>query len=235
MLGSVTFQGLCKGSMEFLIKGTLQAPTDSSKFFTDTWIGFQYLDDLTVEGGGSLDGQGSAAWGFNDCAENSKCSPLPAVSLSLTILVISSLFASFHGINHLHLQTLRFNFVNNSRIQNVQSINSKNAHFNLFACNNMNISHVKVMAPANSPNTDGIHIGSSQKIQISQSTIGTGDDCIAMIAGSQNIDIFDVICGPGHGISVGSLGRDHENDYVQGLSIRNCTFTGTENGVRIKT
>ncbi|CAA2963619.1 exopolygalacturonase-like [Olea europaea subsp. europaea] len=209
MLGSVTFQGLCKGSMEFLIKGTLQAPTDSSKFFTDTWIGFQYLDDLTVEGGGSLDGQGSAAWGFNDCAENSKCSPLPA--------------------------TLRFNFVNNSRIQNVQSINSKNAHFNLFACNNMNISHVKVMAPANSPNTDGIHIGSSQKIQISQSTIGTGDDCIAMIAGSQNIDIFDVICGPGHGISVGSLGRDHENDYVQGLSIRNCTFTGTENGVRIKT
>lgn len=96
MLGSVTFQGLCKGSMEFLIKGTLQAPTDSSKFFTDTWIGFQYLDDLTVEGGGSLDGQGSAAWGFNDCAENSKCSPLPAVSLSLKILVLSSLFASFH-------------------------------------------------------------------------------------------------------------------------------------------
>ncbi|CAI9787672.1 unnamed protein product [Fraxinus pennsylvanica] len=78
MLGSVTFQGVCKGSMEFLIKGTLMAATNSSNFFTNTWIGFQYLNDLTVEGGGSLDGQGSAAWGFNDCVENSQCPSLPA-------------------------------------------------------------------------------------------------------------------------------------------------------------
>ncbi|KAL2483446.1 Pectin lyase-like superfamily protein [Forsythia ovata] len=209
LLGSVTFQGPCKGSMAFLIKGTLKAPTDSSKFFINTWIGFRYLNDLTVKGGGSLDGQGSAAWGYNDCAQNSQCPPLPT--------------------------TLRFDFVNNSRVHHLRSINSKNSHFSIFACNNMNISHVKIMAPSNSPNTDGIHIGSSRNIQISRSTIGTGDDCIAMIAGSQNIDIFDVFCGPGHGISIGSLGRDHENDYVQGIHIRNCTFAGTENGVRIKT
>ncbi|CAI9754928.1 unnamed protein product [Fraxinus pennsylvanica] len=63
----------------------------------------------------------------------------------------------------------------------------------------------------------------------------TGDDCIAMIAGSQNMDVSNVFWGPEHGISIGSLGKDHQNDYVQGISIRNCTIAGTENGVRIKT
>ncbi|KAK6120671.1 hypothetical protein DH2020_045592 [Rehmannia glutinosa] len=60
-------------------------------------------------------------------------------------------------------------------------------------------------------------------------------DCISMVFGSQNIDIYDVTCGPGHGISVGSLGRSHEHEYVKGISVRNCSFIGSDNGVRIKT
>ncbi|XP_073027760.1 exopolygalacturonase-like [Primulina eburnea] len=105
----------------------------------------------------------------------------------------------------------------------------------LFACHNMNISHVILTAPGNSPNTDGIHIGSSTKIKIVHGKIHTGDDCVSMVAGSQDIDIFDVVCGPGHGISVGSLGRTHETEYVTSIHVRNCTFIGAENGLRIKT
>lgn len=56
-----------------------------------------------------------------------------------------------------------------------------------------------------------------------------------MVSGSENIDIYNVTCGPGHGISIGSLGRSHEHEYVKGISVRNCSFIDTDNGVRIKT
>ncbi|CAA0816123.1 Pectin lyase-like superfamily protein [Striga hermonthica] len=209
LLGSVLFEGDCNGSMAFLIKGTLKARTDGPNLFADTWIGFRYVADLTVKGGGILDGQGPAAWAYNDCRNNSRCLPLPA--------------------------TLRFDFVRDSTVYNLRSVDSKSAHINLFACDNIHISKVRLRAPANSPNTDGIRIGSSTRVNISHSQISTGDDCISMVSGSQNIDIHDVTCGPGHGISIGSLGRSHEREYVTGITVRNCSFIGTDNGVRIKT
>ncbi|KAG8363114.1 hypothetical protein BUALT_BualtUnG0003000 [Buddleja alternifolia] len=209
MLGSVSFEGSCNGSMAFLIKGTLKASMDPRNMFTDTWIGFRYVNNLTVKGGGVLDGEGNVAWPYNDCRTNSQCKPLPA--------------------------TLRFDFITKSKVLNLRSINSKSTHFNIFACEDMEFSHVRLRAPANSPNTDGIHIGSSTNIKISHSIITTGDDCISMVSGSQNIEIYDVACGPGHGISIGSLGRSHDHEYVKGISVRNCSFIGSDNGVRIKT
>ncbi|KAK4484507.1 hypothetical protein RD792_007090 [Penstemon davidsonii] len=209
LLGSISFEGSCKGSMTFLIKGTLKATTDPQQFFTDTWIGFRYLDKLTVKGGGYLDGQGAAAWPYNDCRRNSNCRTLPT--------------------------TLRFDFVTNSTVNNIKSVNSKNSHINIFACHNMIISNIRLTAPANSPNTDGIHIGTSNKIKISRAVIATGDDCISMVSGSRNIDIDNVACGPGHGISIGSLGRSHASEFVSGISVTNSIFIGSDNGVRIKT
>ncbi|XP_044510144.1 exopolygalacturonase-like [Mangifera indica] len=70
-------------------------------------------------------------------------------------------------------------------------------------------------APGDSSNTDGIHIGSSTGIKIYDSRIGIGDDCVSLSPGSENILVSNVVCGPGHGISVGNA--------------------GTDNGVRIKT
>ncbi|KAG6392891.1 hypothetical protein SASPL_147119 [Salvia splendens] len=74
LLRKASFEGLCNGSMAFLIKGTLVAPTDS--FFTDTWIAFRYVSGLIVKGGGSLDGQGQSAWHYNDCKTNSNPSDI---------------------------------------------------------------------------------------------------------------------------------------------------------------
>ncbi|KAF5195135.1 Exopolygalacturonase [Thalictrum thalictroides] len=173
--------------------------------FADTWLKFGYLDGLMVNGGGTLDGQGRSAW--QPCTP--KCKILPA--------------------------NLRFDFVKNAKVEQIHSVDSKNIHINLYGCQNMNLSSLTIVAPGDSINTDGIHTGDSTFIYIEHSKIGTGDDCISFSTGSKNIYVTDIICGPGHGISIGSLGATHDEDSVTGLIIKDSTFFGTDNGVRIKT
>ncbi|CAI9089036.1 OLC1v1023526C1 [Oldenlandia corymbosa var. corymbosa] len=216
MLNSVTFMGPCLGRITFRIEGSLRGPTSPSQFLNiDTWIGFQFIDGLTLEGGshgtggGVLDGQGPSAWKYNTCNRTSSCPVLPV--------------------------NLRLDFITNSTVQNIISIDSKNTHIHLFACQRLHINHIRLTAPEGSPNTDGIKIGNSTDVKILGAKIETGDDCIAMVFGSKDIDINQVQCGPGHGISIGSLGRQSTDQHVQGITVSNTNFTGTQNGVRIKT
>ncbi|CAN1197999.1 Exopolygalacturonase (Fragment) [Linum perenne] len=133
--------------------------------------------------------------------------------------------------------SLRFEFITDGVISHIRSVDSRNVHMELFGCDNMLLKNVRIKAPANSHNTDGIKIGSSTNVKIRNSVIGTGDDCIAILGKSRNLEISNVFCGPGHGISIGSLGfyPNNENDVVTGVTVSNCTFQGTSDGVRIKT
>ncbi|KAH7845276.1 hypothetical protein Vadar_000252 [Vaccinium darrowii] len=64
---------------------------------------------------------------------------------------------------------------------------------------------------------------------------GAGDDCISIGDGSAYLNISSITCGPGHGISVGSLGFNGANETVEHVYVSDVVFRGTENGVRIKT
>lgn len=110
MVNSVRFVGPCNGEIAFEIRGGLKAPVKPSLFLTDTWIGFQYVNDLTVEGGGFLDGQGYYAWKFNDCHQNTNCKPLPAVSSPLLIFPPFFLFFFFYFS---HFKRILFNEIQN--------------------------------------------------------------------------------------------------------------------------
>ncbi|KAL4272640.1 hypothetical protein GQ457_13G016800 [Hibiscus cannabinus] len=68
----------------------------------------------------------------------------------------------------------------------------------------------------------------------SRHNLCSSDDCVAINGGSSFINITGVNCGPSHGISVGSLG-DGDYDTVEELHVKNCNFSNTQNGVRIKT
>ncbi|KAK7274455.1 hypothetical protein RIF29_15545 [Crotalaria pallida] len=132
------------------------------------------------------------------------------------------------------LQTIGFAFINNGYVHHLSSIDSQNTHFAIFASENMTLANLNLIAPEDSPNTDGIKIAMSKWINIERVHISTGDDCIAMISGAKKVNISNVFCGPGHGISVGSLGSDYDED-VQEIFVKNCTFNGTSDGLRIKT
>ena len=93
-----------------------------------------------------------------------------------------------------------------------------------------------------SGNTDGIAIDSSKNVIIKNSTLSTGDDVIVIKSGleedgwrvnkpSENILIENCKFFTGHGaIAIGS----EMSGGVRNIFAHNNTFTGTENGFRIK-
>lgn len=85
-------------------------------------------------------------------------------------------------------------------MKDITSVNSKFFHIALLSNANFKASGIKIVAPAESPNTDGIHLERNTAVTISKSEIGTGDDCISVGQGNHDITIAGIKCGPGHGI-----------------------------------
>lgn len=81
VLNEVVLGGPCKGSIELQVDGTLKAPADPAQMKTDGWVTFQNVDQFTLSGGGTFDGQGKTAWTKNDCSKKMDCKNLPIVSL----------------------------------------------------------------------------------------------------------------------------------------------------------
>ncbi|KAK9993115.1 hypothetical protein SO802_022818 [Lithocarpus litseifolius] len=143
---------------------------------------------------------------------------------------------SFLNVSTVSLcQNIRFNYITNSIVQDITSKDSKFFHINLLECKKLQFQHVTITAPADSPNTDGIHMGHSSQITITNANIGTGDDCISIGDGTQDVTANQVTCGPGHGISIGSLGRYQNEQPVSGIRVTGATLSNIDNGVRIKT
>nr|XP_011470459.1 PREDICTED: probable polygalacturonase At3g15720 [Fragaria vesca subsp. vesca] len=132
-------------------------------------------------------------------------------------------------------QALHINDCHGLRLSDITHIDSARNHISISGCNDVEVSGILIRAPADSPNTDGIDISTSTNINIRDSSIGTGDDCIAINSGTSHVNVTGVLCGPGHGISIGSLGEHGSYSMVEDVQVRKCTFNGTTNGARIKT
>ncbi|KAL4599499.1 hypothetical protein ACB092_11G131500 [Castanea dentata] len=113
-----------------------------------------------------------------------------------------------------------FDFIPNSIVCDIQSKDSKFFHINLLGCKSLQIQHVTITAPENSPNTDGIHVGRSSGITITDANIGTGDDCISIGDGSQDVTI-----------NHSNFLRKYPNEQpVSGIRVIDGTLRSTTNG-----
>ncbi|TYH79539.1 hypothetical protein ES332_D03G071500v1 [Gossypium tomentosum] len=119
-------------------------------------------------------------------------------------------------------------------IQYITTKDSKQFHVNVLGCKNITFKHFTVFAPGESPNTDGIHIGRLDRVNVLNTKIKTCDDCVSIRDGSKNLVINGVTCRLGHGISIGSHGLFKNEEPINGVIVKNCTMTHTSNGVRIK-
>ncbi|OAY60131.1 polygalacturonase [Manihot esculenta] len=207
LLGPMIFRGACKSSdITIRIDGTLVAPADYHILGqAANWFSFEGVAGVSIVGG-ALDAKGSPLWACK--AKGSNC-PNGATTLSFTNS-------------------------NNININGLLSLNSQMFHIVINGCQNVKVEGIKVIAAGDSPNTDGIHVQLSTNVEIINSSIKTGDDCISIGPGTKNLWVEGVKCGPGHGISIGSLAKDAEEEGVQNVTVKRTIFINTQNGFRIK-
>ncbi|KAM3733961.1 hypothetical protein ACB098_11G177200 [Castanea mollissima] len=211
-LKPITFSGPCKPYFTMKVYGTIKASSHKSDYEKDTlhWLVFENLQDFVVEGGGTINGNGRIWW-ESSCKINDKlpCKHAPTA--------------------------VTFQDSKNVRVSSIRIKNAQQMHLIFQNCQNVKALNLVVTAPGNSPNTDGIHVTGTQNIQIQNCVIRTGDDCISIVSGSKNVQATDITCGPGHGISIGSLGAGNSEAEVSNVMVNRAKLTGTTNGMRIKT
>ncbi|XP_021909507.1 polygalacturonase At1g48100-like [Carica papaya] len=212
MVSKITFDGECQGELVFQVDGTIVAPGGPDQWPSeanpkDPWILFESIHGMRLQGNGIIDGRGQKWWDL-PCKphrrSNETTQSVPCDS-PLTLRFFKSSNITLHGLN---------------------IKNSPQFHVKFDECENIHIE-----SPGDSLNTDGIHLGRTKDVQINNSVISNGDDCVSIRTYCYNVNINNLTCSLGHGISIGSLGEDHSHACVSNITITNSII----NGVRIKT
>jgi polygalacturonase len=167
------------------------------------------LSDVAITGSGTIDGSGAIWWHRGPSGQR----------LGMAFASRPKLILITHG-NRIH-------------VQGVTLTNSPMYHLFLVSCQDVVVEGVYISAPPFSPNTDAIDPTASQRVLIRNCDLDVGDDNVAIkaIGGSaSDILVEDCACKHGHGISIGS----ETYGGVQHVTVRRCTFDGTDNGIRIK-
>ncbi|KAK9935308.1 hypothetical protein M0R45_022416 [Rubus argutus] len=165
---------------------------------------------VLFQGHGVIDGSGSKWWA-SSCKKN-KTNPCRGAPTAFTIDRSSAI-----------------------KVKGLTIKNSQQMHFVISQSDSVRVYAVQVSAPGDSPNTDGIHITASTNVVLQDCKIGTGDDCISIVNATSNIKMKRIFCGPGHGVSIGSLGKDNSSAIVTKVVLDTAVLQETTNGLRIKT
>ncbi len=147
-----------------------------------------------------------------------------------------------HGVlgNHPRPKLIILDHCKHVRIEGVTIQNSPMWQLVPYYSDDVVIRDVRILAPADSPNTDAIDPFSSTNVIIDHVYSDVGDDNVAIKSGainsprpdapSRNITITDCTFMHGHGLSVGS----EIAGGAQNITAERIHFNGTDNGIRVK-
>ncbi|KAI3970493.1 hypothetical protein MKX01_024140 [Papaver californicum] len=96
-------------------------------------------------------------------------------------------------------------------VEDLTMRNSQQIHFQIYRSKTIRVFRVQISAP------------------------GDSNDCISIVNGSSIIKMKHIYCGPGHGITIGSLGKDNSKEMVTAVVLDTAVLKNTTNGLRIKT
>ncbi|VVA13395.1 PREDICTED: polygalacturonase [Prunus dulcis] len=241
LVGPISFSGpYCQPNILFQLDGTIIAPTDSKSWGKGLlqWLEFTKLRGITVQGKGLIDGRGSSWWQdtpYGDPIDDDFKLIVPLNSTAQQhppMPIRSELSGKMPSIKP---TALRFYGSFNVTVTGITIQNSPQCHLKFDNCAGVLVHDMSVSSPGNSPNTDGIHLQNSKQVLIHTTNLACGDDCISIQTGCSDVYVHNVNCGPGHGISIGSLGRDNTKACVSNITVRDIIMHNTMNGVRVKT
>ncbi|KAL3631004.1 hypothetical protein CASFOL_023988 [Castilleja foliolosa] len=243
LVGPVSFSGpYCQHNIVFQLDGTIIAPKSSSPWGSGIlqWLEFSKLVGLTIRGSGLIDGNGAVWWQSypydDDPLDDQSKIIAPLLNATIALKPPIPLKSSLGGtMPHIKPTALRFYGSFNVTVTGITIQNSPQCHLKFDNCIGVSVYNFTVSSPGNSPNTDGIHLQNSKDVLIRSSNIACGDDCVSIQTGCTNVYIHNVNCGPGHGISIGGLGKDNTKACVSNITVRDVIMHNTMNGVRIKT
>ena len=162
--------------------------------------------NLEISGPGAIDGQGAPWWPY----------------------------ANTNGANRPVMISL--NSCKYELIQNITLSNSPEFHIAIGgSAANSTVQGCTIRAPSSEDpltpghNTDADDV-SGTNILIQNNNISVGDDNFTCGGGTAFILITNNTYGNGHGVSIGSF----TSPYVSNMLVINCTFNGTDQGIRIK-
>ena len=221
---AITGDGVIDGS------GEVWRPMKKEKYTASQW-------KKTIESGGMVSEDGKMWWPSQQALQGEAY--LKALRKNKKNLTAEE----FAGAkDFLRPNMVVFNACNKVLLDGPTFRNSPKFCVNPVQCENLVIRNIKVQNAWNAQNGDGIDIGSSHTVVVYHCVVDVGDDALCLKPGTiekgrdwtaacENIVIADCIVYRGHGGFV--IGSDTYGG-TRNISVRNCTFIGTDVGLRFK-
>ncbi|KAG7564996.1 Pectin lyase fold/virulence factor [Arabidopsis suecica] len=192
-------------------------PSYGDARFTSLIYGSNLTDVVITGNKGTINGQGKSWW------VKYRSGGFKSISRPLLIEII---------------------FSENVQISNINLIDSPMWNIHPVYCKNVIVKDIKIVAPIDSPNTDGINPDSCTNTLIEDCSVVSGDDCIAVKSGidqfgiatgmpTQQLSIRRLTCisPDSAGIAIGS----EMSGGIKDVRIEDVTLINTQSAIRIKT